>query len=121
MVGQNPPFDCLKTPLLDLLPGRGGRKRVVRNLVLSSTQDRYDLEKGYSLDCGEGYIVRPGAACSCAAFFHFLEIVMQTVVLNVDVMNCGGCVKSVTGILQAVDGVASVKVSLKNKNATVSV
>lgn len=46
---------------------------------------------------------------------------MQTVVLNVDGMNCGGCVKSVTGILQAVDGVASVKVSLENKNATVSV
>ena len=45
---------------------------------------------------------------------------MQTVVLNVDGMNCGGCVKSVTGILQAVDGVASAEVSLENKSATVS-
>ena len=45
---------------------------------------------------------------------------MQTVVLNVEGMNCGGCVKSVTGILQGVDGVASAEVSLENKNATVS-
>ena len=45
---------------------------------------------------------------------------MQTVVLNVEGMNCGGCVKSVTGILQGVDGVERAEVSLENKNATVS-
>ena len=36
---------------------------------------------------------------------------MQTVVFNVEGMNCGGCVKSVTGILQGVDGVANATVS----------
>lgn len=45
---------------------------------------------------------------------------MQTVVLNVEGMNCGGCVKSVTGILQGVDGVERAEVSLEQKNATVS-
>ena len=45
---------------------------------------------------------------------------MQTVVFNVEGMNCGGCVKSVTGILQGVDGVASAEVSLENKNAVVT-
>ena len=45
---------------------------------------------------------------------------MQTVVLNIGGMNCGGCVKNVTGILQGVDGVASAAVSLEEKNATVS-
>lgn len=44
---------------------------------------------------------------------------MQTVVLNIGGMNCGGCVKNVTGILQGVDGVASAAVSLEDKNATV--
>ena len=42
------------------------------------------------------------------------------VVLNIGGMNCGGCVKNVTGILQGVDGVASAAVSLEEKNATVS-
>ena len=45
---------------------------------------------------------------------------MLTVVLNIGGMNCGGCVKNVTGILQGVDGVASAAVSLEDKNATVS-
>lgn len=45
---------------------------------------------------------------------------MQTVVLNIGGMNCGGCVKNVTGILQGVDDVASAAVSLEDKNATVS-
>ena len=45
---------------------------------------------------------------------------MQTVVLNIGGMNCGGCVKNVTGILQGVDGVASAAVSLEEKTATVS-
>ena len=45
---------------------------------------------------------------------------MQTVVLNIGGMNCGGCVKNVTGILPGVDGVASAAVSLEDKNATVS-
>ena len=45
---------------------------------------------------------------------------MQTVVLNIGGMNCGGCVKNVTGILQGVDGVARADVSLEAKNAMVS-
>ena len=45
---------------------------------------------------------------------------MQTVVLNIGGMNCGGCVKNVTGILQGVDGVVRADVSLEAKNATVS-
>lgn len=45
---------------------------------------------------------------------------MQTVVLNIGGMNCGGCVKNVTGILQGVDGVARADVSLEANNATVS-
>ena len=45
---------------------------------------------------------------------------MRTVVLNIGGMNCGGCVKNVTGILQGVDGVARADVSLEANNATVS-
>ena len=45
-------------------------------------------------------------------FFAHIGGIMQTVVLNVEGMNCGGCVKSVTGILQGVDGVTSAEVSL---------
>jgi copper chaperone len=34
-------------------------------------------------------------------------------------MSCGGCVKSVTGVLTALDGVARAEVSLEQKQAVV--
>ena len=44
---------------------------------------------------------------------------MATVPLNIDGMTCGGCVKSVTKVLNGLDGVRSATVSLENKNAQV--
>ena len=44
---------------------------------------------------------------------------MATITLNIDGMTCGGCVKSVTKVLNDLDGVHSATVSLKNKNAQV--
>ncbi len=45
---------------------------------------------------------------------------METITLNVDGMTCGGCVASVTRLLQAVPGVADVAVTLKPGAATIS-
>ncbi len=44
---------------------------------------------------------------------------MATITLNIDGMTCGGCVKSVTKVLNDLDGVHSATVSLENKNAQV--
>jgi copper chaperone len=44
---------------------------------------------------------------------------METLQINVEGMTCGGCVKSVTGVLQKIAGVSSVEVSLEQKRATV--
>ena len=44
---------------------------------------------------------------------------MATVTLNIDGMTCAGCVKSVTKVLNDLDGVHSATVSLENKNAQV--
>ena len=44
---------------------------------------------------------------------------METLMLNIDGMSCGGCVKSVTRILADIDGVAKAEVSLENKNAVI--
>ncbi|WP_416188892.1 heavy-metal-associated domain-containing protein [Neisseria sp. CCUG17229] len=44
---------------------------------------------------------------------------METITLNVEGMTCGGCVKSVTRILENTDGVAKAEVSLENKNAVI--
>ena len=44
---------------------------------------------------------------------------MATMTLNIDGMTCGGCVKSVTKVLNDLDGVRSATVSLENKNAQV--
>ncbi|ETD72858.1 copper-binding protein [Pelistega indica] len=44
---------------------------------------------------------------------------MKTVVLKVDGMTCGGCVKSVTRVLEGQKGVSNVEVSLEKANATV--
>jgi copper chaperone len=45
---------------------------------------------------------------------------METVVLKVTGMTCGGCVRSVTNVLKAVPGVASAEVSLEQSQARVS-
>lgn len=44
---------------------------------------------------------------------------METTTIKVDGMSCGGCVKSVTGVLTALDGVAKAEVSLEQKQALV--
>ena len=42
---------------------------------------------------------------------------METTTIKVDGMSCGGCVKSVTGVLTALDGVAKAEVSLEQRQA----
>jgi copper chaperone len=44
---------------------------------------------------------------------------MQTVTLGISGMTCGGCVRSVTNVLKALDGVAKAEVSLEKNNAVV--
>lgn len=44
---------------------------------------------------------------------------METVTLGVSGMTCGGCVRGVTNLLKALDGVAKADVSLDNKCAVV--
>ncbi len=44
---------------------------------------------------------------------------METTTIRVDGMSCGGCVKSVTGVLTALEGVAKAEVSLEQKQAVV--
>ena len=45
---------------------------------------------------------------------------METLSLNIKGMTCGGCVKSVSSVLQKISGVSSVEVSLEQNRATVS-
>ncbi len=45
---------------------------------------------------------------------------METITLKVGGMSCGGCVKSVTGVLEALPGVAKAEVSLEKAEAVVS-
>ena len=44
---------------------------------------------------------------------------METQTLNIKGMTCGGCVKSVTNVLQQLPGIASVNVSLEQNNAVI--
>jgi len=44
---------------------------------------------------------------------------METVTLGISGMTCGGCVRSVTNVLTALDGVAKADVSLENRSAVV--
>ncbi|MCK6407828.1 cation transporter [Thauera sp.] len=44
---------------------------------------------------------------------------MNEVTIKVEGMSCGGCVKNVTGVLQALAGVDAVQVSLETASATV--
>ena len=45
---------------------------------------------------------------------------MDTMVLKVTGMSCGSCVKSVTGVLEALPGVAKAEVSLERAEAVVT-
>lgn len=45
---------------------------------------------------------------------------METMVLKVSGMSCGGCVKSVTSVLEALPGVAKADVSLEKSEAVVA-
>ncbi|QEL54393.1 heavy-metal-associated domain-containing protein [Chromobacterium paludis] len=45
---------------------------------------------------------------------------MADVILNIDGMTCGGCVKSVSGVLGGMAGVGEAEVSLEAKQAKVS-
>lgn len=44
---------------------------------------------------------------------------METTIIKVGGMSCGGCVKSVTNVLQALPGVAKAEVSLEKAEARV--
>lgn len=44
---------------------------------------------------------------------------MNEVTIKVEGMSCGGCVKNVTGVLQALAGVEAVQVSLEQATAMV--
>jgi copper chaperone len=44
---------------------------------------------------------------------------METISIPIEGMTCGGCVKSVTGVLQKIIGVNSVIVSLEKKLAEI--
>lgn len=44
---------------------------------------------------------------------------MQTVTLGISGMTCGGCVRSLTTVLTALDGVTKAEVSLEKKSAVV--
>jgi copper chaperone len=44
---------------------------------------------------------------------------METTTIKVGGMSCGGCVKSVTGVLTALDGVTKAEVSLEKGEAVV--
>jgi copper chaperone len=44
---------------------------------------------------------------------------MQTATLNISGMTCGGCVRSVSKVLNALDGVVKAEVSLDKKCAVV--
>jgi copper chaperone len=45
---------------------------------------------------------------------------METMVLKVGGMTCGGCVRSVTNVLRTVPGVANAEVSLEKSEAKVT-
>jgi copper chaperone len=45
---------------------------------------------------------------------------METTTLKVGGMSCGGCVKSVTGVLEALPGVGKAEVSLEKGEAQVA-
>ena len=64
----------------------------------------------------------PKSANSTLTFLlphHRKTITMQTEILKVTGMSCGGCVGTIESALKAVPGVSDAKVSLANHEATV--
>lgn len=45
---------------------------------------------------------------------------METLTLNIKGMSCGGCVKSVSSVLQNISGVSKVEVSLEQNQANIT-
>ncbi|MCQ9326702.1 MULTISPECIES: heavy-metal-associated domain-containing protein [Neisseria] len=45
---------------------------------------------------------------------------MNTITLNIGGMTCGGCVSSVTKVLENLNGVEKAEVSLENANAVIT-
>jgi len=45
---------------------------------------------------------------------------METTVLKVNGMTCGGCVRSVKNVLESIQGITSAEVSLEKAQATVT-
>ena len=45
---------------------------------------------------------------------------METLTLNIKGMTCGGCVKSVSEVLQKIPGISGVDVSLAENQATIN-
>jgi copper chaperone len=45
---------------------------------------------------------------------------METLILNIKGMTCGGCANSVTGVLQKISGVTRAAVSLQQNNVTIT-
>ena len=45
---------------------------------------------------------------------------METTIVAIDGMSCQGCVKNITGVLQALPGVGRVEVSLEAGQATIA-
>lgn len=45
---------------------------------------------------------------------------MQTQILKIEGMTCGGCVRSVTNVLRSLPGVADAQVSLEDRQARVT-
>ncbi|MFV2029625.1 heavy-metal-associated domain-containing protein [Neisseria sp. S1] len=46
---------------------------------------------------------------------------MKTVTLNIEGMTCGGCVNSVTRVLEAIEGVEKVQVDLASGRAVINI
>jgi len=45
---------------------------------------------------------------------------METLTINIKGMTCGGCVKSISNVLQPINGVSNVDVSLERNQAIIS-
>jgi copper chaperone len=45
---------------------------------------------------------------------------METLTINIKGMTCGGCVKSISNVLQPIKGVSSVVVSLEQNRASIT-
>lgn len=45
---------------------------------------------------------------------------MQTIIFNINGMTCGGCVKSVSSVLENIPGVTQLDVSLAQNQATIT-